>query len=149
RRPRKHHACHRKPPPLSGRQYGGSSIRRRCQSDSRQRIIDLGSAHGTAQTDFENEIFACCQFRLQPVAVREVAQACAVSVAVRSDRATAPGDRPLLRRQESGENAKQRGFARAIRSGDMHTMAGRGLDGNPVDHLAFAAPDLNIPRGKS
>jgi len=146
---RKHHACHREPPALSCGTYRGRFIRRTREADAFQRIVYLRCFDPASQADFKFEIFAGAHFGFESVAVREVTQDCPVCIAVRVDRSSTPGDTPLLRRQEAGKDTEKSRFARAVRPGNMDAIAGGGLDGNPADHLAVAAPDVDIARGKS
>lgn len=149
RRLGQHDSRHGKPSSLPCRVERSRLIRRGHKPDTRQRVVNFGSLEPPPQPDFEGEVFARSQFRFKSVAVGEVTQVCPVGIAVRSDRSAAPGHTPLLRRQEPGEHAQQSRLSRAIRARDMNAIAGGGLDGNSADHLAVAAPDMDIVRGKS
>lgn len=144
-----HHPCHGDPAALPCGADRGRFIGRVRKADAFQYLDDLRGFDAPSQTDLKCEILAGAQFRFQPVTVREVAQVGTVRIAVRSDRSSTPGDTPLLRRQESSKDTEKSCFSRSVRTGDMDAIARDGLDGNPADHLAVAAPDMDIARGKS
>ncbi len=124
-------------------------IPRNLESHACERLVGLGRAEPAAQSDFEGQILPDGQLWFESVAVSEITEARVVAIAVCPDRAATPGDCPLLRLEESCEHTQKSRLAGSVRPRDMNAAARGDFDGDPADHFAIAAPDLELLRGKS
>jgi hypothetical protein len=55
-----------------------------------------------------------------------------------------PQHAPLLRIHEAAERPQQSGFTRAIRPGDLQDLAAPQIEPNPPQHMALAAPQMEV-----
>ena len=104
---REHDARHRKAPALPGREESGRLVVRFGKANPDQCGDNLAWAKPSSQPGVERQVLARGQFRLESIAVSEVAEACAPLVTLRMGRAALPFDRSLLRREEACDHAKK------------------------------------------
>jgi hypothetical protein len=149
RRRGEHDAGDREPPALAGRQRARGLRARVGEADLREHIGDFGVADGSAQPDVEGEVFARREFRLEPVAVRQVAEARTPRVTIVAGLAAAPVHRALLRRQEAGDHAQQRRLPCAVRPQEMQAFASAQLERDIGQHPPVPAPELDTACRKS